>query len=232
MQSIEEGLSFLDIARMIDHALLRPDLTDDGLRAGLDLCLEHQVASACVRPSDALETSRRLEGSDIHVGVVVGFPHGSSTCETKLFETKLAMDSGAQEIDVVMNIGKWNSGDLAYVERELRAVIEEVTTRSGITKIILEQHYLEQDDIQAACGICEHVGADFVVNSTGFAPSNVQLKHVELLRASISPEMGVKVAGGVNSLDQILNYRQSGATRIGTVATAQILAEAADRFPH
>jgi deoxyribose-phosphate aldolase len=231
VHSIEEGLRLLTIAKMIDHTLLRPDLTDDGLRAGVDLCMEHQVASACVRPFDALETRRRLEGSDVHVTVVVGFPHGTSTCETKLFETKLAMDSGAQEIDVVMNIGKWKSGDLAYVERELRSVIEEVTTRSGTTKIILEQHYLEHDDIQQACRVCERVGADFVVNSTGFAPSNVQLKHVELIRASISPEMGVKVAGGVNSLDQILNYRQSGATRIGTVATAQILAEAADRFP-
>jgi deoxyribose-phosphate aldolase len=231
VHSAEDSFGLLTLAKMIDHALLRPDLTDDGLRAGVELCLEHQVASACVRPSDTLETRRRLEGSDVRVAVVVGFPHGTSTCETKLFETKLAMDSGAQEIDVVMNIGKWKSGDLAYVERELRSIIEEVTTRSGATKIILEQHYLDQVDIQAACRVCERVGADFVVNSTGFAPSNVQLRHVELIRASISPEMGVKVAGGVNSLDQILKYRQIGATRIGTVATAQILSEATDRFP-
>jgi deoxyribose-phosphate aldolase len=227
---VEDNLTVLDLAKMIDHALLRPDLADVELYAGLDLCIEHNVASACLRPSDALEAKRRLEGTDVHVSVVVGFPHGSNACETKLFETKLAMDAGADEIDVVMNIGRWRSGDLAYVERELRSVIEEVTSRSGTTKVILENHYLALDEIRAACGVCERVGADFVVNSTGYAHHNVQLEDVEIIRASVSSDLGIKVAGGVNSLDQMLKYRQIGATRVGTLATVQILTQADDRF--
>lgn len=228
---MDKDLTVQSLAKMIDHTLLRPDLVLDELHAGLDLCLEQRVASACVRPSDTIEAARRLAGSDVHTSVVIGFPHGSNTCETKLFETKLAMDCGADEIEVVINIGKWKSGDLAYVERELRSIIEEVTSRSGLTKVILEYHYLDQHEVQAACGVCERVGADFVVNSTGFASRTVHLEDVALFKACVSPEMGIKIAGGVNALDQMLKYRQMGATRIGTLATAQILAQAAARFP-
>ncbi len=219
-----------DVAQMIDHALLRPDLVEDELNAGLDLCIEHQVASACVRAGDARSAKRRLIDSQVKLSVAIGFPHGSNACETKLFETKLAMDSGADEVDVVMNIGRWKSGDLAYVERELRSIIEEVTSRAGLTKVILESYYLDRDEILAACVVCERVGADFVVNTTGYAPRNVQMQDVELLTSCVNDEMGVKVAGGVNDLAQVLKYRQMGATRIGTLATAQILEEAEKRF--
>jgi deoxyribose-phosphate aldolase len=230
VNSAESDLAIHDLAKMIDHPLLRPDLTEDELIEGLDLALLYDVASACIRPCDTNEARRRLEGADVRVCVAVGFPHGSHTCETKLFETKLAMDSGADEIDIVMNIGKWKSGDLAYVERELRSVIEEVTSRSGITKVILETHYLTLDEIKMVCRVIERVGADFVSNSSGYAPSNVQLKDVELLRSSLVPEIGIKIAGGVNTLDQLLTYRYAGATRVGTLATEQILSLARDRF--
>ncbi len=230
LNPVEERLSVLAIAKMIDHDLLRPDLTDRELQAGLDLSIAHHVASACVRPFDAREARLRLNNTDVQLSVVVGFPHGSNACETKLFETKLAMDSGADEIEVVINIGRWNSGDLAYVERELRSVIEEVTARAGIFKVILENHYLDRAGIKAACKVCERVGADFVVNATGYAAGNVSLEEVETIRNSVSPEMGVKVAGGVNSLDQLLRYRQMGVNRIGTVATNQILNQAISRF--
>lgn len=219
-----------DLAKMIDHALLRPDLTDDELLAGLDLSLRYGVASVCLRPCDVIEAKRRLIGANVHVCVMVGFPHGSHTWETKLFETKFAMDSGADEIDIVLNIGKWKSSDLAYVERELRSVVEEVASRSGITKVIIENHYLSQEEIRTACEVCERVGADFVCNSTGYAPSAVQLEDVKILRANVSPEMGVKITGGVHTLDQLLAYRYAGATRVGTIATAQILDQAQDRF--
>jgi len=223
-------LAIHDLAKMIDHALLRPDLTNAELLEGLDLCISYNIASACVRPCDINATKRRLSGTDVRVCVVVGFPHGSNACETKLFETKLAMDSGADEIEIVMNIGKWKSGDLAYVERELRSVIEEVTSRSGITKVVLENHYLSNHQIRAACEVCERVGADYVTNSTGFAPSAVNLEDVAFLRASVSSEMGVKVTGGVHTLDQLLAYRYAGATRVGTLSTARILDQAKDRF--
>lgn len=226
-----EDLSVGLLAKWIDHGLLRPDLIVDELYAGLDLCLQYDVASACVRPSDALEAKRRLVNSEVHLSVVIGFPHGSATCETKLFETKLAMDSGADEVEVVLNIGKWKSGDLAYVERELRSIIEEVTSRSGLTKVIIEKYYLDQAEIKAACSVCERVGADFVVNTSGYTPATVQLEDVSIFHACVSPEMGIKIAGGVNSLDQLLKYKEMGATRIGTVATAQILSHAAERFP-
>jgi deoxyribose-phosphate aldolase len=230
VNATNNDLAIRDLAKMIDHPLLRPDLTNDELIEGLDLALLHNVASACIRSCDTDEARRRLEGSDVRVCVAIGFPHGSQTCETKLFETKLAMDSGADEIDVVINIGKWKSGDLAYVERELRSVIEEVTSRSGLTKVILETHYLNLEEIQMACQVIDRVGADFVANATGYAPRNVQLGDVELLRDSVSPEIGIKIAGGVNTLDQLLTYRFAGATRVGTLATEQILAQARDRF--
>ncbi|TFH33702.1 MAG: deoxyribose-phosphate aldolase [Anaerolineales bacterium] len=230
MKSIDRNPDIGNLAKMIDHPLLDPDLSDDELLEGLDLSIRYDVASACVRPCDTIPARRRLEGTDVKVCVVVGFPHGSHTCQTKLFETKQAMDSGADEIDIVMNIGKWKSGDLAYVERELRSVIEEVTSRSGITKIILENHYLTPIEIRAACKVCERVGADFVATSTGFAPSGVQLEDVKIIRASISPEIGVKVAGGVHTLDQLLVYRQAGVTRVGTLATEKILDQALDRL--
>jgi deoxyribose-phosphate aldolase len=229
---MNKELARLDIAKMIDHTLLRPDLLEDALREGLDLCIALDIASVCVRPCDAAEAKMRLADSDVKLCVVIGFPHGSNACETKLFETKLAMDTGADEIEAVINIGRWKSGDLAYVERELRSIIEEVTSRSGITKVVLENHYLSREEIQSACIVCERAGADYVVNTSGFTPSNVQQGDVEFFRQSVSPEMGVKVSGGVNTLDQLLKYRQLGATRIGTVATAQILSQAVKRFPY
>ena len=230
MESNDQALKLTDIARMIDHAILRPDLQTEEFLLGIGLCREYGVATASVRPMDVIEAKRRLEDSGVKVSVMVGFPHGSNTCETKLFETKLAMDSGADEIEVVMNIGRWKSGDVAYVERELRSIIEEVTSRDGITKVILENYYLTNEEIQAATGVCERVGADFVVNSTGFAPANVHLRDVEAFTQMVSQGMGIKVAGGINALDQLLRYRELGVSRIGTLATHQILVEAADRF--
>lgn len=230
MNPTDEILAVRDLAKMIDHVLLRPDLTDTELFAGLDLSIRHDVASVCIKPCDITETRRRLDNTDVHVCVMVGFPHGSNACETKLFETKFAMDSGADEIDIVMNIGKWKSGDVAYVERELRSVVEEIASRSGITKVIIENHYLTQPEIKAACEVCERVGADFVSNSSGFAPSAVQLEDVKILRANVSSEMGVKITGGVHTLDQLLANRYAGATRVGTLSMAQILDQATDRF--
>jgi deoxyribose-phosphate aldolase len=140
------------------------------------------------------------------------------------------MDAGAHEIDVVMNIGKWKSGDVAYVERELRSVVEEVTSRSGLTKVILENSYLTQEEIRQACKVCERVGADFVKNGTGYGASSSSLENIALMRASVGPEIGVKVAGGVRNLDQLLAFRRAGATRVGTRSTEEILLEAQSRY--
>ena len=230
MSSDETPITAHEIAKMIDHSLLRPYLTDAELQEGLELSIKYDVASACIKPCDVLETTKRLEGTQVLVCAVVGFPHGSHARETKLFETKLALDAGADEIDVVMNIGKWKSGSVAYVERELRAIVEEVASQSGLTKVILENSYLTQDEIRQACVVCERVGADFVKNGTGYGASSSVVENIALMRASVSPQIGVKVAGGVRTLDQLLDFRRAGATRVGTRATEEILLEANNRF--
>jgi len=219
-----------DIAAMIDHSLLRPDMTLDELMDGFRMARQYQVATCCVRPYDIELAIRELADSGVRVSTVVGFPHGSSTTKVKVFEAEKAMDAGVFDLDMVLAIGRLKSGDYDYVEQDIKAVVDAAHARSAIVKVIFECCYLTADEIVRACRICERVGADYVKTSTGYAADGgATLEDVILMRKSCSPRVAVKAAGGIRTLDQTLKFRAAGAKMIGTRSTKEILEEAVRR---
>jgi deoxyribose-phosphate aldolase len=216
------SLTYEQIAKTIDHSLLRPELTDAELIAGCELALEYHVASVCIKPSSVPLAAPILQGSDVLVGTVVGFPHGSSTTRVKAYEARQALDDGAAELDMVINIGWLRSGADQRVEDDIRAVVNEAKGKA-LVKVILENAYLTDDEKVRGCQIVEAAGADFVKTSTGFAPSGATLDDLRLMRASVSPHIQVKAAGGVRTLDSLLDVINTGTTRVGATATATIL---------
>jgi deoxyribose-phosphate aldolase len=222
-------LTVKDIAKMIDHSLLRPDIARKELLAGIQLAREYDIASVCVRPCDVEIAADKLAGSDVMVGTVIAFPHGSNITEVKVFEAQKAMDQGAVELDMVLTISRLLSGDDAYVEQDIRAVVEAAHARSVTLKVILENSYLTKDQIVKACQICERAGADYVKTSTGYSPSGATLEDAILMRQSCSLKVAVKAAGGIRTLDDVLKYRAAGTTGIGTRSTHEIMTAAMER---
>jgi deoxyribose-phosphate aldolase len=216
------------VAKTIDHALLRPDMSRDEVREGCEVALKYDVASVCCKPADVAFCAEILKGSDVHVGTVVGFPHGNSTTATKVFETKQVVADGATEIDVVINIGWLKSGMFDEVRAEIAAVV--AAASGNQVKVILENAYLTKDEIVKACQLCEAAGADYVKTSTGFAPTGAVLEDVKLMRASVSPKVEVKSAGGVKTLDALLAFMEAGVKRSGASGTAAMLDEFKERF--
>jgi len=216
------------VAKTIDHALLRPDMSRDEVREGCEVALKYDVASVCCKPADVAFCAEILKGSDVHVGTVVGFPHGNSTTATKVFETKQVVADGATEIDVVINIGWLKSGMFDEVRAEIAAVV--AAASGNQVKVILENAYLTKDEIVKACQLCEAAGADYVKTSTGFAPTGAVLEDVKLMRASVSPKVEVKSAGGVKTLDALLAFMEAGVKRSGASGTAAMLDEFNERF--
>jgi deoxyribose-phosphate aldolase len=216
------------VAKTIDHALLRPDMSRDEVREGCEVALKYDVASVCCKPADVAFCAEILKGSDVHVGTVVGFPHGNSTTATKVFETKQVVADGATEIDVVINIGWLKSGMFDEVRDEIAAVV--AAASGNQVKVILENAYLTKDEIVKACQLCEAAGADYVKTSTGFAPTGAVLEDVKLMRASVSPKVEVKSAGGVKTLDALLAFMEAGVKRSGASGTAAMLDEFKERY--
>ena len=214
-----------EIAKILDHSLLQPYFTDDDVRAGSAIALKYDVASVCARPSDMKLVSALLAGSSVAVSTVIGFPHGSSTTQTKVFESERAMDDGATELDMVLNIGKLKSGDTAYVESDIRAVVEAAHARGAIVKVILENCFLTDDEKRAACEISEAAGADYVKTSTGYGTSGAKIEDLELMRSTVSPQVKIKAAGGLRTLDAVLAAKAAGADRCGVSATEFIMQE-------
>jgi deoxyribose-phosphate aldolase len=235
--------TYEQLAKTIDHSLLHPTMTDRELEEGCRLAAKYGVASVCIKPYAVKRAAELLEGTGVLVGAVVGFPHGSSCTESKRYETELACRDGAAEIDMVINVGKALSGDWEYVESDVKAVCEEAHRRGARVKVILENDYLVQggaglgsDDLKRRlCSICERAGADWVKTSTGFGfvkqpgggyDYRGATEHdLALMRASCSPEVQVKAAGGVRDLDGLIRVRDLGATRCGATATAAMLDE-------
>jgi deoxyribose-phosphate aldolase len=216
------------VAKTIDSALLKPEMTIDEVIAGCHIAMKYHVASVCCRPADVALCAEQLKGSDVLVGTVVGFPHGSSATATKVFETELAVKEGAVEIDVVINIGYMKSGKYDAVRAEIAAVVK--AAQGFPVKVILENAYLTNDEIVKACQLSEEAGAHYVKTSTGFAPTGAKLEDVKLMKASVSPKMKVKSAGGVKNLDMLLEFIDAGVTRSGASATAAMLDEFIERF--
>jgi len=219
-----ETITYEQLAKTIDHSLLRPELTEADVVAGCVLANNYHVASVCVKPCHVKLAKKLLIGSDVEVGTVVGFPHGNSTIATKVFETQEAVAAGATEIDMVINIGEFRSGHADYLRHEVRAVVN-AAHPNAIVKVILENAYLTHEEKVLGCQIVEEAGADFVKTSTGFAPTGATVEDIALMRATVGPQVQVKAAHGVRTLDQLLAMIDAGATRSGATATAAILDE-------
>jgi deoxyribose-phosphate aldolase len=218
-----DTLTERDVAKTIDHSLLKPELDDAFVEDGCRLAAEYDVASVCVPPVHVRRAKAILAGTDVAVGTVVGFPHGYCTTETKVAETRQALAEGATEIDMVLQIGALKSGRDAEVEADIHAVVEVAHAAGAIVKVIFENHYLTDDEIVRACHLTEAAGGDFVKTSTGFAASGATHDDLRLMRASTSPHIQVKAAGGVRTLDALIDVMNLGVTRIGATATKTII---------
>ena len=212
------------LAKVIDHSLLRPEMTEAEVTAGCELAKMYHVATVCVKPADVKLAARILTGCDVKVGTVIGFPHGSSTTVIKVAEAKQALQDGAAELDMVLNIGALRSAKYVYVRDDIKAVCAAAQGKA-LVKVILENAYLTNEEKVKACQLCEEAGADFVKTSTGYASSGATLEDVRLMRASVSEKVQVKCAGGVRTLDALLAMIDAGVTRSGATATAAILDE-------
>lgn len=215
-------VTYEQLAATIDHSLLRPELTLDEVVAGCQLAARYEVKSVCVRPADVSLAAEALAGSSVEVATVIGFPHGSSTTATKVFEADLAMEEGATELDMVLNIGWLRSQEHRAVEEEIRRVVEAADDRA-LVKVILENAYLDDEEKRRGSKLVESAGAAFVKTSTGFAPTGATIPDLILMRESVSDHVQVKAAGGVRSLDSLLEVMSVGVTRIGATRTAEIL---------
>ena len=233
--------SLRDIAKMIDHSLLHPTMTDSDLENGCALAKQYDVATVCIKPYYVAKAKELLAGSDVAVCTVVGFPHGSSTILMKVAETRQACKDGATEIDVVVNIGKVLSEDWRYVKRELFAVHKECRKHGAILKVIFENDFLPKDKLKIKlCKICSGLGIEFVKTSTGYGfvkqpdGNNITKGATEhdllLMRKHSDAAVQVKAAGGVRTLDDTLKVRALGVSRIGATATVAILEEAKERL--
>ncbi|MDK1016517.1 MAG: deoxyribose-phosphate aldolase [Actinomycetota bacterium] len=222
-------VTYEQVAKMIDHSLLRPELTIDDVLEGCAVAAKYRVASATVRPADIVLSVDALSGSGVPVSTVVGFPHGSSATDTKVYEAKRCMDDGAIELDMVINIGRLLSGDVAYVTDDIAAVVA-AAGADAIVKVIFENAYLNDEQKIAACKASEDAGAAFVKTSTGFAPSGATMHDLILMRSSVSPHVKVKAAGGIRTLDGLLEVMSIGVERIGATRTEAMLEDYKARF--
>jgi deoxyribose-phosphate aldolase len=211
------------VAKTIDHSLLRPELTVDEVLAGCRLATAYQVASVCCRPLDVGRCRDALAGSGVLVGTVVGFPHGASTTAVKAFEAERALDEGAVELDMVLPIGWLRSGEDDDVREDIAAVVDVAHPRGAVVKVILENAYLTDEEKVRGCQLAEQAGADYVKTSTGYAPSGSTMDDLRLMRASVSERVKIKAAGGIRTLDLLIEGLNAGMDRCGATATATII---------
>ena len=211
------------VARLIDHTLLRPDATANDIRQVCAEAREYGFASVCVNPYWAPLVAVELAGSEVKVCTVVGFPLGASTTRIKVAETEEAVGAGAQEIDMVLNIGELRSGNHDAVREDIRAVVAAAHQGGAIVKVILETALLNDEQKAAACTLAKLAGAEFVKTSTGFSPHGATVHDVALMRNAAGPEMGVKASGGIRTLEDLEKMVAAGATRIGASASVKIV---------
>lgn len=230
-----------ELAKMIDHSLLHPTMDDQTLLQGCEIAKKYNVASVCIKPYAVQQAVTALQGSDVAVGTVIGFPHGNSLVRVKVYEAQQACLDGATEIDMVVNIGKVLGEDWEYVENEIAAVNAAVHEHGAILKVIFENDFLPDDKYKIKlCEICSEVKADFVKTSTGYGfvkgeggkytYQGATDHDLQLMRKYAAPGVQVKAAGGVRTLDDLLKVKSYGVTRVGATATVAMLEEAKKRF--
>jgi deoxyribose-phosphate aldolase len=219
-----------EIAKMLDHSLLQQTLTDDELERGCVLAREHGVASVCIKPYAVRRAAEILAGSGVATGTVIGFPHGAHLTRIKVAEALAALDDGAVELDMVVNIGKVRSGDWRYVSDDIAAVVEAAHRRGALVKVIFENCFLDNAQKEQLCRICGEVRADFVKTSTGYGDGGATDEDLTLMRRCSPPHVRVKAAGGVRTLDRLLAVKALGVSRVGATASVAILDECKRRL--
>ena len=230
-----------ELAKMIDHSILHPTMTDADLVKECAIAKKYDVASVCVKPYMVKQAKELLHGTSVYVGSVIGFPAGNSTIAVKVFEAESACKDGAQEIDMVINIGKALQGDWDYIQREIKAVTDVSHLHGAIIKVIFETDYVtKKEDIISLCEICTRVNADYVKTSTGFgfvkgsdgkySYVGATIPNLLLMRQHSGPRVKVKAAGAVRTLDQLIAVQEAGCSRCGATATTAMMEEAIRRF--
>ncbi len=230
-----------ELAKMIDHSILNPAMTDSDLKRECEVAKKYDVASVCVKPYAVKLAVEQLRGTEVKVGCVIGFPHGNSSTAVKVFEAEQACNDGAVEIDMVVNIGKVLGDDWDYVEKEIKAVTNTCHQNRAIVKVIFETDYITSAEGKIRlCKICTKAGADFVKTSTGYGfvkkpngdynYTGATVEDIKLMRKHSGQNVQVKCAGGVRTLDDLLKMKEAGATRSGATATEKMLIEAKQRF--
>lgn len=222
--------TYSQIAKMIDHSLLQQVLTDKELEAGCQLAREYDVASVCIKPYAVPLARRLLAGSTVAVGTTIGFPHGGHVTAIKVAEAEQALDDGAVELDMVVNIGKVLGKDWDYVARDIQAVVEVAHRQKALVKVIFENCFLQNEHKEQLCRVCGEVGADFVKTSTGYGATGATDEDLQLMRRHSPSHVQVKAAGGVRTFDRLLAVRDIGVTRVGATATKAILDECRSRL--
>jgi deoxyribose-phosphate aldolase len=222
--------TYSDIAKMIDHSLLNPTLTEDDLEQGCRLARQYDVASVCIMPYWLKRCADMLRGSTVRAGTTIGFPHGGHTTAIKVAEARQALADGGQELDMVANISQVLSGDWDYVRADLAAVLEVTHAQGQKVKVIFENCYLNNEQKIRLCEICGELGADWVKTSTGYGTGGATIEDLKLMRQHSPEQVQVKAAGGVRDLDKLLEVRALGVTRVGATRTAEMLDECQRRL--
>jgi deoxyribose-phosphate aldolase len=227
MSRTYRGFTFEQIAGAIDHSVLKPNNTQQEIIDACKVAAKFQTASLCIRPMDVALAAKELAGSGVPVCTVIGFPHGTTTTATKVFESVEAIANGATELDMVLNVSQLVDGYYEEVERDIASVVAaaEAQAENVIVKVIFETALLTSDQIVKACQLTEAAGADFVKTSTGFASAGATVEHIRLMKATVGDRLQVKSSGGVRTLDQLIDMLEAGADRSGCSATEAVLAE-------
>jgi deoxyribose-phosphate aldolase len=211
----------VELNKYIDHTLLKPDATQEMIDKLCEEAKQYRFASVCVNPIWVSRAAKALVGSDVKVCTVIGFPLGANTPAVKAAETRDAISNGAQEVDMVINIGAIKSGNWDLVKEDIRAVVE--AANGVLVKVILETGLLTDEEKQTACNICVEAGADYVKTSTGFGPGGATVEDIALMRETVGPDIGVKASGGVRTTEAALAMIKAGASRIGTSSGVAIV---------
>lgn len=211
------------VAKTIDHAVLKPEQTDADLKANARMYIENGVYSMCVKPCDIKAAKELLKGSDVKVSCVLSFPHGADATPVKAFQAKQAIEDGTDEIDMVMNIGKFLSGDYDYVVDDIKAVVDVAHKSNVIVKVIQESGHLTLEQIAKACELSYEAGADFVKTSTGFGPGGAKPEYIEVMVKTVGDKMKVKPSGGIRDWETAVRFLEMGADRLGIGSTEAVL---------
>lgn len=211
------------VAKTIDHAVLKPEQTNADLKINAKMCIENEVFSMCVKPCDIQATADLLKNSDVKVSCVLSFPHGADATPVKAFQAKQAVNDGVDEIDMVMNIGKFLSGEYDYVVNDIKAVVKVAHQNNILVKVIQESGFLTPEQIAKACELSYDAGADFVKTSTGFGPGGAKPEYIEVMLKTVGDKMKVKASGGIRSWEDAVAFLEQGADRLGVGSTEAVL---------